>query len=277
MKQTKAIASSENDQTKNTSSGGLLQRANRGMLLDICVFVFNLLLMRFLLPRFAGTISQAVNGDFAAQVLIFSMLAAMLVLPPIAAILKRWHFHTARAAAGDDVAFGCLFNPILYFCLIFTIFAFVQVFLLQYIYGDEDPGAWPFLLTMLVGTTLTITHTWLVYRYFSPPKNPQPKFAFLLDPRSDLIGDICIWVNVLFFQMFWNYAFRRSFVRPGDAEELIGRIFVFGFIALLVYFPPRIFYLAEDIGRRRVWLTILLANSPILFRVLIGTSPDGGW
>ena len=44
------------------------------------------------------------------------------------------------------------------------------------------------------------------------------------------------------------------------------------FIALLIYFPPRMFYLAEDINRGRTWLTMLLANSPVIVRVLIGTN-----
>jgi hypothetical protein len=39
------------------------------------------------------------------------------------------------------------------------------------------------------------------------------------------------------------------------------------------------FYLAEDIQRRRTWLTMLLANSPVIIRVLIGTgsTTTSGW
>jgi hypothetical protein len=32
------------------------------------------------------------------------------------------------------------------------------------------------------------------------------------------------------------------------------------------------FYLAEDIGRPRTWLMILVANSPVIARVLLGSS-----
>ena len=42
------------------------------------------------------------------------------------------------------------------------------------------------------------------------------------------------------------------------------------FVSILIYFPPRIFYLAEDINRPTAWLTILLANSPVILRVLFG-------
>jgi hypothetical protein len=49
------------------------------------------------------------------------------------------------------------------------------------------------------------------------------------------------------------------------------------FLALLIYFPPRMFYLAEDIHRRRTWFTMLLANSPVIFKVLIGSNNQAGW
>jgi hypothetical protein len=39
---------------------------------------------------------------------------------------------------------------------------------------------------------------------------------------------------------------------------------------MLVYLPPRIFYLVEDINRPGAWLTMLLANSPTILRVLFG-------
>ena len=47
---------------------------------------------------------------------------------------------------------------------------------------------------------------------------------------------------------------------------------IWSVIALIVYFPPRIFYLAEDAKRPRVWLTMLLANLPVIYRVVIGHS-----
>jgi hypothetical protein len=52
-------------------------------------------------------------------------------------------------------------------------------------------------------------------------------------------------------------------------------LFFLCFIALLVYFPPRMFYLAEDVDRPRTWLTMLLANSPVILRVLFGIGASG--
>jgi hypothetical protein len=37
----------------------------------------------------------------------------------------------------------------------------------------------------------------------------------------------------------------------------------------LIYLPPRLFYLAEDGNSPVVWLTMLLANSPVLLRILL--------
>ncbi len=65
--------------------------------------------------------------------------------------------------------------------------------------------------------------------------------------------------------------------RLADASGALSNLFL-SFIALLIYFPPRMFYLAEDIHRRRTWVTMLLANSPVIVRVLIGTgSNTTGW
>jgi len=83
---------------------------------------------------------------------------------------------------------------------------------------------------------------------------------------------------MILFQVFWNMLTFAGLGHPSGVVEFLGRLFFVSFIALLIYFPPRMFYLAEDINRGRTWLTMLLANSPVLFRVLIGTSSNAsGW
>ena len=76
---------------------------------------------------------------------------------------------------------------------------------------------------------------------------------------------------MILFQIAWNLLTFADLGRPSGLAEFLGRLFFLCFIALLIYFPPRMFYLAEDINRRRTWLTMLLANSPVIVRVLIGT------
>jgi hypothetical protein len=150
------------------------------------------------------------------------------------------------------------------------------VFALQYFYGNDEPGAGIFVGSILFGMVWCGVNTWLVYRYFSPPKNP-PASAFMRAPRSEILGDICIFLNMLLFQLIWNMLSLADLPRPSGVEDFVGRLFVLCFIALLIYFPPRVFYLADDIHKRRTWFMILLANSPIIVRVLIGVSPNSAW
>jgi hypothetical protein len=56
---------------------------------------------------------------------------------------------------------------------------------------------------------------------------------------------------------------------PNDYPTIAGRLWTFAFAAVLIYFPPRLFYLAEDGKRPVVWLTMLLANSPVLLRIFL--------
>jgi hypothetical protein len=71
---------------------------------------------------------------------------------------------------------------------------------------------------------------------------------------------------------------RRDVLPSGgvtDFEDFAGRAFFLLFVALLIYLPPRVFYLAEDIYRPTAWATIVLANSPVILRVLFGLDVRG--
>ena len=103
----------------------------------------------------------------------------------------------------------------------------------------------------------------------------SPRSAFLRHPESELVGDICIFVNMILFQVIWNTLTFADFGRPSGVAEFLGRLFILCFLAMLIYFPPRMFYLAEDINKRRTWATMLLANSPVIIKVLIGTKEWG--
>ena len=76
---------------------------------------------------------------------------------------------------------------------------------------------------------------------------------------------------MILFQVIWNTLTFAPFGRPSGPLEFFGRLFFLCFLAMLIYFPPRMFYLVEDINRGRTWATMLLANSPVIIKVLIGT------
>lgn len=126
-----------------------------------------------------------------------------------------------------------------------------------------------FVPLVIVSFALCVFQTALVYRYFLPPKKPVR--PFLREEKSEQIGDLCIFINMILFQVFWNIAIREfPTMEASSFSNFAGNLFFLTFIALLIYFPPRIFYLAEDFNRPATWLTMLLANSPTIVRVVLG-------
>ena len=234
--------------------------------------------MRLLSGFVIELFKQVDAKDQTAKLLLGLVFVAMWILPALGAVLKRWHFHQRMKTAGKtfDLEFtglsGCLFNPIFYFCLNLVITSAVLTALGDVFFGKALlNSAARFVPLVILGMILTIFQTYLIYRYFSAPKSP-PRSDFLKDHRSEVLGDICIFVNMTLFQIFWNMLTFAELGPPGSVLEFGGRLFILCFIALLIYFPPRMFYLAEDINRPRTWLTMLLANSPVILRVLFGTS-----
>jgi len=274
------------------SAGGLKPRlanlfakTNRGLLLDVFVFVANVFLMRLLTGQFIGLFSQVSAEDATAKLALGLTLLAMWILPAAGAVLKRWHFHQRLKAQGltaeaaETNLAGCLFNPIFYFCLNLVITSAIVASLGEVLMGRRGlDTATVFIPLIFSGLILTIVQTYLIYSYFSPPKKP-PQSKFLLSPQSEDLGDICLFLNMILFQVFWNMLTFADLGHPSSLLEFGGRLFFLSFIALLIYFPPRMFYLAEDINRPRTWLTMLLANSPVIIRVLIGSGSNSmtGW
>ena len=255
----------------------LLAKQNRGLLLDIVVFVLNLFLMRWLTRYFIELFRFADAGEPLAQFALSLACLGMWVLPVAGAVLKRWHFHRrlkneGRTVDPESALAGCLFNPIFYFCLNLVLVSAILTGLGRFLFGKKllDNGA-VFVPLVIAGLICTIVQTFLIYRYFSAPKTP-PRSKFLRDPESETLGDICIFLNMILFQVAWNLLAFADLPRPSGVLDFAGRLFFLSFIALLIYFPPRMFYLAEDINRGRTWLTMLLANSPVLVRILWGAN-----
>ena len=257
----------------------ILAEENRGLLLDVVVFFLNLLLMQWLTRYVVELFRLADTGEPLAQFALSLGCVAMWVLPAAGAVLKRWHFHRRLKAQGktldlDSKLSGCLFNPILYFCLNLVLVSAILTGVGRFLFGERllQNGA-VFVPLVIAGLICTIVQTFLIYRYFSTPKQP-PRHPFLLQPQSETLGDTCIFLNMILFQVAWNMLTFAELGRPSGLLEFFGRLFFLSFIALLIYFPPRMFYLAEDINRPRTWLTMLLANSPVIVRILIGTTEE---
>lgn len=253
----------------------LFSESNRGLLLDLVVFVANLFLMRWLTGFFVDLFQHVSAEEPLAKFALSLCGVAMWVLPAAGAVLKRWHVHERLKAAGrtfdtDDTKLGCLFNPIFYFCLNLVLVSAILTGVGDFLFGRAllENGA-IFIPLVFAGLILTILQTYLIYRYFSPPKEP-PKNEFLRRPESETLGDLCIFLNMLLFQVAWNLLTMFNLGPPTGVGDFLGRLFFLSFVAMLVYFPPRMLYLAEDIHKRRTWLTMLLANSPVIARVVLG-------
>ena len=248
---------------------------NRGILLDIVVFVLNVILFRLAARAFIELLRRANEDDKFARLELGLFFSAIFVLPAMGAALKRWHVHHRHRGRFKDwdksgSAAGCIFHPAFYLAVSLCVSVTAGVILADQIFGEDfNQKPAPFLSLIFGAIALSIIQTVVVYRYFSPPKH-EPKIAFLRDPRSELLGDVCIYVNMILFQILLNFLLAVPFARVTGIEEFAGRLFLIGFVAILVYFPPRIFYLAEDINRPAAWGTILLANAPTLLRALFG-------
>lgn len=267
--------------TAKRQTTNIFAKTNRGMLLDIVIFVANLLLMRKLTRLFIEIFGEVSAENPLAKLVLGFVCLAMFILPALGAVLKRWHFHQRLKAEGktveseNTVLSGCLFNPLFYFCLNLVIMSAIITGLGEQLFGKNLLNNGPvFITSIFIGLGVTIVQTFLIYQYFSPPKNP-PKQKFLREPQSETLGDICIFLNMIFFQVAWNLLTFAPLGRVSSFIDFAGRLFFLSFVALLIYFPPRIFYLAEDINRPRTWLTMLLANSPVIVRILFGTSSTG--
>lgn len=257
----------------------LFAKSNRGLLMDMFVFGMNMLLMHWLTIQLKHLLPGLSNGTPNANLTLGIALVATWILPVAAVFMKRWHFHQRRRSrrvgpiAENTGLSGCLFNPIIFFCINIIITSAIIASLGTFVFGDQLRNGNVFVPLVFGGMILTIVQTYFVYRYFTPPKTP-PRSAFLRSPYSDTVGDICLFVNMLFFQVIWNLLTSAPLAHPTGVGDFVGRLFFLTFIALLCYFPPRMFYLAEDINRPRTWVTMTLANSPVIARILIGNSPD---
>jgi hypothetical protein len=257
------------------------------MLLDAGVFAVNVFSMARLTKYAGELLRRAGEGDAFAKVVLGLACLAMLVLPAAGAVLKRRHFHQRvrarrhpkpfnpgfKQSGAGNVALGCLCNPIFYFALSIVVAAGMMSLLQELTFGRNAPAAFVVPATFLM-VAVCVAQTVFVYRYFLPPRRDSTA-PFWRDRKSELLGDACIFVNMILFQVTWNIAAGEfPFMTVTNAWHLAGNAFFLTFFALLIYFPPRIFYLAEDIHRPATWLTMLLANAPGILRALF---PDGEW
>jgi hypothetical protein len=261
----------------------IFERRNRGLLLDVAVFLFQLVLIRLLTILSLEFVSQAEENTFA-KTAISLFLIGLFVLQPLGPILKRWSFHQHfKSFANDQESVTSL---LLSFYKFFYIAAMWIMIYLAYLYfSDAFPSFHSERVEKLVvagAFVLPAVSGFVIFTYFRKPKK-APRWKFLMTPRAEALGDLCMFLNVICFQMlfsvyvssphFWNVLHKITRQASGEfLPSLSGRLYVAGIAALLAYFPPRIFYLVIDQHRKITWLMMLLANLPLILAIVFYTS-----
>ena len=254
----------------------LFEPENRGILLDLVVFFLNLTLM-IVLTRLTRELVNDADNDNSAKAVIGLYFVGLFLLQPFGPVLKRWTFH--QHAKVDTSSFvGCLLPVfILFYLVMMFLVSSTATIILSDVFFEPGTGGDAGVFLILLGFVWSIFNTVLISRYFLKPKKP-PRWKFLTTPQAAMLGDVCMFLNVISLQVLWNnlttaesfwqHTLSTPLGRPGSATDILGRFIVIGVLAMLVYFPGRIFYLVEDRNRKVAWLTMLLANLPLLLRAV---------
>ncbi|MCC6311439.1 MAG: hypothetical protein M9914_00685 [Trueperaceae bacterium] len=249
----------------------------RGTVLDLLVVALNLVAG----PRATDWVTDLISyaPDERTQGLIVGIgTGAMLLLPALAAVLKRRRTQARLAALAEQegveriqLRTGCLFNPIFYLSVNLILGCAVVAGIGPLVFGSDLMDRGEVFVPLILGVIVaSVWQTVIVYRYFEPlPAKARPS-RFLESRAAEFLGDACIYVNTMLFQVVWLTVATTQFEPVTSVQDAFGRLFYIFFAALLAYFPPRMLYLVEELRRPRGYLTLLLANAAMLYRLFVG-------
>src|SRR6266446_7871030 len=244
---------------------------NRGVLLDVVVFLVTLLLLRVVTILSLNLVQRA-EDEVLPKLAIGFFFAGLLVLQPLGPTLKRWSFHQ-RSPFNTNSSAGCLlfWFMFVYLVMMIIISGAAAILISEVIFEKDSVGSDIGLLPLLGGFVWSIASIVMIYRYFLRPKK-EPRWQFLAKPGAAQLGDVCMFLNVICLQILWggltaSESFREVVVstplgRSGSFTDFLGRLIVISAAAALVYFPGRIFYLVEDRHLKLTSLIMLVANLP---------------
>ena len=254
---------------------------NRGLLLDVGVFLCQLALLRLLTQLSISFVKQAQQNTFA-KAAIGVFLLALFWLQPLGPILKRWSFHQRLPTFEKDLgALGSLFLS--FFKFVYIAAMAIMIYLAYSYFADAFKSIGSESVekaVVAIALVLPIISGIVVFKYFSKPET-QPRWKFLTTPQAEVLGDVCMFVNVIGFQIlfsvyfsstyFWNALHKTTRLGSSDLEGMSGRLYLAAIAALIVYLPPRIFYLVPPASVQRrllTWSLILLANLPLILSIV---------
>ena len=257
----------------------------RGLMLDIAVFVFSSLLF-LLLGRISRSFIEQAETDGTAKLLIGLFFIGLLLLQPWGPLLKRRRFHARHPGfgSGPENLAGCWIAVLVFFYLIMMMIVAGAGSTMnsEVVLARGETGATAGVIGFFAGLAIAAVNVVLFVRFFVPPKKPA-RWACWNSPRAEAVGDISIFLNVIVLQivwgsvmsseLFWEIVIKTPLGEPNSATAIFGRFLVIAILALMVYIPPRVFFLIEQKHRRIAWLTMTFANLPIILRALLATHP----
>ncbi|MGH9971822.1 MAG: OB-fold protein [Pyrinomonadaceae bacterium] len=257
----------------------LFEHRNRGLLLDATIFLFQLILIRLLTTLSLGFVRQA-EENVLAKTAISLFLVGLFVLQPLGPILKRWSFHQHfKSFDNDESGLTSFLLSVYKFFYIAAMWIIIYVAYSYFIVVFPDShSARNEKIVVAAAIVLPVLSGFVIFRYFRRPK-ALPRWKFLMTPQAEVLGDLCMFLNVICFQIlfsvyvssphFWNALHKITRLESGNvSNSLSGRLYIACLAALLAYFPPRIFYLVIDQHRKITWLMMLLANLPLILAIV---------
>ena len=257
----------------------IFARRNRGLLLDAIVFLFQLLLIRLLTTLSLGFVRQA-EENLLPKIALSLFLVGLFFLQPLGPILKRWSFHQHFKSFERDssglTGFMLSIYKFFYIAAMWIMIYLAYSYLIEVFPDFHSERAEK--IVVAVAIVLPVLSGFVIFTYFRRPKAP-PRWKFLMTPKAEALGDLCMFLNVICFQMlfsvyvssphFWNALHKITRQASGEFfEGVSGRLYIACLAALLAYFPPRIFYLVVDQHRKITWFMMLLANLPLILTIV---------
>jgi hypothetical protein len=204
----------------------IFEHRNRGLLLDVTVFLFQLILIRLLITLSLGFVHQA-EESVLAKTVISLFLVGLFVLQPLGPILKRWSFHEHfKSFENDQSALTSFLLSVYKFFYIGAMWSMIYIAYLYFTEAFPDFHSESIEKTVVAGAIVfPVVSGIVIFKYFRRPKKP-PSWKFLMTPQADTLGDLCMFLNVICFQMlfsvyvssphFWNALHKITRLASGE-------------------------------------------------------------
>lgn len=259
---------------KNFDPSVVVAGRNRGIVLDAVVFCVNLFLMSDMNTRINDLIGIGPGrpNDAKAMAIMAGFCVFACILPATGAFLKYVSGSQKHTPHFYRKTWGRQFRSMMFAILILQFLSQAIFLFAGYNYEQklvalmpDSPGL-SILTTLLIPlcAVFIILNPFIVQTNFF--KNRLQVLTGFTRDFVEFISDVVLFLNMILFQIFWGI-FMADLTQ--DWGGLLERVLALAVTSLLLYFPPRLMYLADDGHRSIAWITMFLANTPILIRIII--------